>query len=212
MLRSPIRTRARLFFVLRFVSCLVPMVIATTLMSAAVASAQPGLDFSDPTDGETLATPPVAVTLVFGQTLDPAHSRITVTGPRGEPAAGGEPVVAGLTASVRFAFGSDGPYAVDYDVMTQSGVLIRNKIHFTVTAKENRQAVAGAAAPAQSASDGTPAQVTASPTSSSPANIGHGVSGHTRTGMASWFWPLLAAVIALAIIVIAVVARRRTRA
>lgn len=110
-------------------------VLAATVFTALIVTtglaAADTLDFSDPTDGATLDTPPAAVTLVFGENVNP-DAEFNIIGPDGAPATAGKPTIAGLTASISFKPGPIGPYTVNYKVLSSNGTPFAGTTHFTL--------------------------------------------------------------------------------
>jgi methionine-rich copper-binding protein CopC len=76
------------------------------------------LDHADPRVGNTVASPPSAVTLTFTQKLEPAFSTITVTNAAGQRIDSGKPRVSGTEMSVSVKAGGTGTYHVKWHVLS----------------------------------------------------------------------------------------------
>ncbi|HYN93412.1 MAG TPA: copper resistance CopC family protein, partial [Pilimelia sp.] len=93
---------------------------AALVLTPAPASAHNSLTGSDPANGARLTRPPAAVRLSFLSRLDPATTRVTVTGPGGA-AAGGAPAFAGSRVTVPLRAAAGGIYTVAYEVASGDG-------------------------------------------------------------------------------------------
>lgn len=97
------------------------------------AAAHNALVGADPQDGATMEQGPAAVSLRFLSTLDQNGTVVTVTGPDGAAAEGGEPEVDGATVTVPVSADLPGTYTVAYEVMSSDGHLVTGEVAFTVT-------------------------------------------------------------------------------
>jgi hypothetical protein len=161
------------------------MVLTALAVTAGPASAQNTLNYTDPMDGATLVSAPPAITLVFGETLDQARTKVTITGPQGQ-SAGGTSYADGLTVSTDFVAGPDGPYTVDYTVNSQDGNPLTGQLHFTLATKRATSQNANPAQAASGANAATPSSATTAPTTTRLTNIGSGTSGHLPAVV---WWP-----------------------
>lgn len=202
----------------RAVLFLAATLFAALVAAAGSASAHGSLDFSDPADGATVKTAPAAITLVFGENVDPATTEVAVTGPNGAPANDSAPSIAGLTVSSRFVPGPDGTYTVSYKVISADGTPVTGLIHFTLatggapntTVNPNATPSPNPNAAPTSSPNGTP---TSSPTTSSagwasypPMNTASSGGG---AGGRSWLWLIAAGAVAAAVATVIVFVRRR---
>lgn len=124
---------------------------------SAPALAHNSLVGSSPKDGATLARPPAAVRLTFLSRVDPATTRIAVTGPDGRSAAASAPAYAGGKVTVPFRVGLAGRYLVAYRVASDDGHPLEGSIRFTVTTGATSAATASPSAASTTAPAGTPA-------------------------------------------------------
>ncbi|MBV9564011.1 MAG: copper resistance protein CopC [Bradyrhizobium sp.] len=88
------------------------------LLAAEQASAHALLDHAEPRVGNTVASPPRAVTLWFTQKLEQAFSGITVTNAAGERVDTGKARVSGEQMSVSLRAGGSGTYHVKWHVLS----------------------------------------------------------------------------------------------
>ncbi|SIR99132.1 copper resistance CopC family protein [Micromonospora avicenniae] len=134
----------------RFVLAVSGVALGVSLaLPAAPAAAHNSLTGSDPRDGARVATAPARIELRFLSRLDPATTKITITGPDNVAAAGGAPRFSGSRVSVPFKSGRAGLYIVGYQVASGDGHPISGEVRFTLTT-------------------GTPADPSASPAEPSP--------------------------------------------
>ncbi|WP_213457031.1 copper resistance CopC family protein [Rhizomonospora bruguierae] len=134
------------------------LVVAAAALGVAVtgtpALAHNPLTASDPKDGARTARPPSAVKLTFLSRVDPKTTTVTVTGPDGTPAGGGQPTIAGNKVSVPLRPAAAGLYMVAWQMVTDDGDEVSGRVRFTLTA---------AVAPA------TPTEPATTPTATAPA-------------------------------------------
>ncbi|MEH1169649.1 copper resistance CopC family protein [Micromonospora sp. CPCC 205539] len=138
------------------------------LFPATPAAAHNSLTGSDPRNGARVATAPARIELRFLAKLDPATTKITVTGPD-NVVAGGLPTFTGSRARVPFKPGAAGLYIVGYQVPSSDGHPLKGEVRFTLTT-------------------GTPADPTGSPSAAAPAagsTGGSTTAGATPAGSAS---------------------------
>ena len=103
------------------------------LITAAPASAHNSLTGSSPEDGARLAAAPRVVELTFLASLKAGGVTVTIAGPDGVSAAGGQPTVAGRKVTVPFRAGPAGLYTVAYAVASGDGHPVTGKVRFTLT-------------------------------------------------------------------------------
>ncbi|HWE87900.1 MAG TPA: copper resistance CopC family protein [Pseudonocardiaceae bacterium] len=185
-------------------------VLATLTVTAGTASAQNALTFSDPSDGATLSSAPEAITLVFNDNLDPAHTRVTITGPHGAPSTG-PAYIDGITASLRFDGGPNGLYTINYAVNSTEGTPFTGVLHFTLAVKPTaNQNGAGAANAGPTTTFSMPMSTQPTAISGGPAvNAGH-VTADQNNSTPLWPWLAIGG-LAVAIVVV-LFGRRRRRA
>jgi methionine-rich copper-binding protein CopC len=156
------------------------------VMADAPALAHNSLTGSDPADGARLARPPATVRLVFLARLDPARTKVAVTGPDGA-AAGGGPVIAGKTVTVPFRAGPAGDYAIAYEVPSGDGHTIKGKVRFTLAV--------GATGATTAPPTTDPAPTTAAPTARVDPDLAADDAGGDAGGGAWWPWALAVALV-----------------
>lgn len=100
---------------------------------AAPAYAHNQLTGSTPADGQVLDTAPASVTLDFLDSLEPANTTVTVSGPDGRAAASGSPVFDGSTVTVDLQVSSAGRYIVSYELISPDGHVGTGEIAFRLT-------------------------------------------------------------------------------
>jgi methionine-rich copper-binding protein CopC len=193
--------------------CVVLGCVAVALLTvgAAPALAHNSLIGSNPADGATVARPPATVRLTFLARLDPATTKISVTGPDGASAAGGAPAYARNRVAVPFRAGAAGRYTIAYEVASDDGHPLRGRVGFTVTSGAAPVAPTAAATPAPSAA--SPAATVGSPApdaSAAPAALSATAGDEDAGGTLGWMLGGLALVLLLA--AGAFLLRRRTRA
>ncbi|MER7444866.1 copper resistance CopC family protein [Micromonospora avicenniae] len=188
-------------------------------LPAAPAAAHNSLTGSDPRDGARVATAPARIELRFLSRLDPATTKITITGPDNVAAAGGAPSFSGSRVSVPFKSGRAGLYIVGYQVASGDGHPISGEVRFTLTTgtPADPSASPGEPSPTPSPTGGTPASpvapssgpaLTAGPDAASPsaatvptANESDDISG--------WLWAA-GALVLLAALAAGLLFRRRS--
>jgi methionine-rich copper-binding protein CopC len=152
------------------------------VMADAPALAHNSLTGSDPADGARLARPPATVRLVFLARLDPARTKVAVTGPDGVAAAGGGPVIAGKTVTVPFRAGPAGRYEIAYEVPSGDGHTLKGRVRFSL-------AVGAAVATT------VPPTVDPVPTTAAPAGrVDPDLAADDAGGDAGAWWPWALAV------------------
>lgn len=109
-----------------FIACL-----AVPLMTAA-ANAHAELDRSEPRVGNTVSAAPREVTLWFSERLEPAFSRITVTGPNGQHVDSGKARVSGNQMSVAVKSAGAGTYQVNWHVLSVDTHTTEGNFNFQV--------------------------------------------------------------------------------
>jgi methionine-rich copper-binding protein CopC len=183
--------------------------IAVALAVTGVASpalAHNSLTGSSPADGATVARPPATVRLTFLAGLDPATTKISVTGPDGSSATGGAPAYARNRVTVPFRPGAAGRYTVAYQVASDDGHPIKGRVRFTLTT-----GAAPAAPTAAATSAAPPTPPATSPTGAgSPAALDPASDEEDSGGTLGWV--LGALVLILLLGVGALLLRRRARA
>ena len=94
------------------------VVLFTALLGAHAAQAHAFLDHASPLVGSTVASPPHEVTLTFSQSLEPAFSTVTVTGPNGARVDAGKAEVSGNTMRIGIKAGGPGTYRVRWRALS----------------------------------------------------------------------------------------------
>lgn len=188
------------------VTLAVAVAAAVSLVQVSVAgpaTAHNALAASTPADGARLAHPPASVRLTFLSRLDPATSKILVTGPDGASVAARGPVYAGSKVTVALRPGTAaGRYLIAYRVASDDGHPVEGAVRFTVTGGP-APAASGAGTPGAGtpAAGGTAAPDTAAP---SGAGIPPGRPDRDRSAAAQLegdglpWWPLALGVALLA--------------
>ena len=101
--------------------------------SARPAGAHAFLDHADPRVGSTVAASPPALTLVFTEPIEPAFSRVTLTGPGGRPVPAGPPArPAPATIAVALPALGPGTYTVAWSVVSIDTHATEGHFVFTV--------------------------------------------------------------------------------
>lgn len=178
------------------VNRIIRMLLAVTvgLLSVSIgampAMAHNSLTGSSPADGARLAQAPATVRLTFLATLDPATTKVTVTGPDGS-SAGGAPTIAAKVVTVPFTAGPAGRYTVAYQVASDDGHPVKGQVRFTVTSgaapvsPSPAGSVAAPVSPAGGAGEPSPPAVAGAPVASAvPMPL------VTSDGPAWWLWAL----------------------
>ncbi|MEW6640329.1 MAG: copper resistance CopC family protein [Pseudomonadota bacterium] len=97
-----------------------------------LADAHAMLDRAEPRVGNTVASPPHAVTLWFTQKLETAFSTVSVTGPNGERVDAGKPQISGNQMSVALKASGKGVYRVTWRVLSVDSHTTEGNFTFTV--------------------------------------------------------------------------------
>ncbi|MFB6394676.1 copper resistance protein CopC [Polymorphospora lycopeni] len=105
----------------------------SVLLLAGPAAAHNSFTGSDPENGATLDKAPETVQLRFLSRLDPATTKVTVTGPDGAATYGGEPTFDGNRVTVPFTLGPAGLYTVAYEVISGDTHPIKGSVKFTLS-------------------------------------------------------------------------------
>ncbi|WP_245736953.1 copper resistance CopC family protein [Micromonospora pattaloongensis] len=174
------------------------------LVGAAPAAAHNSLTGSDPRNGTRLERPPAQLRLTFLSRLDPATTKITVTGPDNVPAAGGRPRFDGSRVAVPFKPGAAGLYIVEYEVASGDGHPITGEVRFTLTVAATPTASPTPTAPTAASNSVAPTPGAGATPSAAAADAAGGSNG----GVPWWPW-VLGGVVVLAALTTLVLARRR---
>ncbi|AEV86504.1 hypothetical protein ACWT_5487 [Actinoplanes sp. SE50] len=120
--------------------------IVAVLVPAAPALAHNPLVGAVPAKNATVTAAPAEVKLTFLEKLDPATTKLTVTGPDG--AAVAEPVVTGKSVTVSFGTPlGNGKYTVAYQLTADDGDVIKSSYTFTVAVAQASPSAAASDAP-----------------------------------------------------------------
>jgi len=92
--------------------------LLAALFAANAAQAHAFLDHASPLVGSTVAAAPREVTLTFTQSLEPAFSTVTVTGPNGARVDAGKAQVSGTTMRVGLKAAGPGTYRVRWRALS----------------------------------------------------------------------------------------------
>jgi methionine-rich copper-binding protein CopC len=92
--------------------------LLAALLATDAAQAHAFLDHASPLVGSTVATAPREVTLTFTQSLEPAFSTITVTGPNGARVDAGKAQVSGNTMRIGLKAAGSGTYRVKWRALS----------------------------------------------------------------------------------------------
>jgi methionine-rich copper-binding protein CopC len=178
--------------------------VLSVLIGATPALAHNPLTASDPKDGARLSRPPSVVRLTFLSRLDPATTKVTVTGPGGTGAVASKPTVAGKNVSIPVRPTAAGIYTVAWELVADDGDKVGGKIRFTLTVP----AVPAPSVPAPSAANPSAAPGSAV-AAGSPTETARTLPVANST--TTW-WPwVLGAVVLLAAVTGAVILARRRR-
>ncbi|WP_329012842.1 copper resistance protein CopC [Micromonospora rifamycinica] len=169
----------------RAVPVLVGVVLAVALSSASPAYAHNSLTGSNPANGARVATAPTTVELRFLAKLDPARTKITVTGPDNVPAAGGAPVFSGSRVSVPFTPGAAGLYIVEYRLPSSDGHPVKGEVRFTLTTGTAAVPPSPSATPSASAAPTPTESSSPAPASSSADPV---PAAGTDDAGRGWLW------------------------
>lgn len=168
----------------------IAVVLCVVLWPAAPAAAHNSFTGSDPADGARLAEPPERVRLSFLSRLDPATTKVSITGPDSATTAGGAPRFDGSRVTIPFTPGPAGEYTVAYQVASSDGHPIKGDIQFTLTTGE---APAGSPSPAATSAEplpSSPASPLAESAAAAPLDRTAGEAGSSR-----WPWILAVALV-----------------
>jgi methionine-rich copper-binding protein CopC len=153
------------------------------VVAGAPALAHNSLTGSDPADGARLSRPPATVRLTFLARLDPARTKVAVTGPGGVAAGRGRPAIDGKTVTVPLRAGPAGRYEVAYEVPSTDGHTLKGKVRFTLTA--------GSAA----ATTAPPVSTAGTPVERVDPDLAADDAGNDSGGGAWWPWALAVALV-----------------
>ncbi|MBQ0906478.1 copper resistance protein CopC [Micromonospora sp. U21] len=210
--------------VVRVVPVVLGVACGVSLLAPATpAAAHNSLTGSDPRDGARVATAPTRVELRFLAKLDPATTKITVTGPD-NVVAGGLPAFAGSRVRVPFTPGAAGLYIVGYQVASGDGHPVKGEVRFTLTTGTAADPSASPSA-LPSVSGGTAATpgVAAASPSAGPASASPGAENGSPTAVVPlaqeradsdhrrWLWALGALALIVALVSGFLLRRRATR-
>lgn len=92
--------------------------LLAALFAANTAQAHAFLDHASPLVGSTVETAPRQLTLTFTQSLEPAFSTVTVTGPSGARADTGKAQVSGNTMRIGLKAAGPGTYRVRWRALS----------------------------------------------------------------------------------------------
>jgi methionine-rich copper-binding protein CopC len=92
--------------------------LLAALLATDAAQAHAFLDHASPLVGSTVATAPREVTLTFTQSLEPAFSTVTVTGPNGARVDAGKAQVSGNTMRIGLKAAGSGTYRVKWRALS----------------------------------------------------------------------------------------------
>lgn len=92
--------------------------ILIALLAANAVQAHAFLDHASPLVGSTVATAPRELTLTFTQSLEPAFSTVTVTGPGGARVDEGKAQISGNTMRVGLKAAGPGTYRVHWRALS----------------------------------------------------------------------------------------------
>lgn len=92
--------------------------LLAALLATNAAQAHAFLDHANPLVGSTVAAAPREVTLTFTQSLEPAFSTVTVTGPNGTRVDAGKAQVSGNTMRIGLKSAGPGTYRVRWHALS----------------------------------------------------------------------------------------------
>jgi len=109
-------------------------VLPALLAGIVEAQAHASLERANPPVGSTTSSPPREVTLRFSQKLEPAFSRVEVTGPGGQRVDKGRPTLVGDRTELRVAVkaAGSGRYRVRWHVLSVDTHTTEGGFSFTV--------------------------------------------------------------------------------
>jgi methionine-rich copper-binding protein CopC len=93
-------------------------VLMVVALGTPAARAHAFLDHASPSVGSTVDTAPHELSLTFSQSLEPAFSTVTVTGPSGADAGAGKAQVSGNTMRIGIKPGGAGTYRVHWHALS----------------------------------------------------------------------------------------------
>ncbi|MFD2763430.1 copper resistance CopC family protein [Micromonospora eburnea] len=166
-------------------------------LPASPAAAHNSLTGSVPKDGARVASAPKQIELRFLATPDPSAIKITVAGPDGVPASGGEPTISGKRVSVPFTPGPAGEYTVAYQVASADGHQASGKVTFTLTTGAATATPSADAPPTTVPPTSPAAEPTSAPTAdaTSSASLEPAASRSADDGGAGLWWAIGAVVV-----------------
>lgn len=131
---------------------------------------EPALTASTPQAGARLEVAPRQVALTFSSAPAAEQTDVTITGPIGSNATGGEPRVEGTSVTVPFAPKGAGEYTVAWQAASAEGEQASGTVTFTVSTSRTaddsaRSAGRAAAAPGSGSGGGGGREVTITPLS-----------------------------------------------
>lgn len=106
--------------------------LLTALLAANGALAHAFLDHASPLVGSTVATAPHELTLTFTQSLEPAYSTVTITGPNGARVDEGKAQVSGNTMRIGLKAAGPGTYRVRWHALSVDTHSTQGSFTFTV--------------------------------------------------------------------------------
>jgi methionine-rich copper-binding protein CopC len=170
------------------------------VVSPAPAAAHAELIASTPAENAALAAPPAQVQLTFNEPVTPAENAVTVAGPDGATWTVGTPSAAGAVVTVPVQpTGPAGPYTLTYRVLSGDGDLVDGTVRFTLT-------TAATTTTTTTTTTSAPA-----PTSTTPSTVEPVAAAADDGGVPIWVWVVGALVVALAGLLVARLATRRSR-
>lgn len=107
-----------------------PVLMLVALAGAAEAHAM--LERAEPRVGNTVAAMPKELRLWFTEKLEPAFSKVTVTGPSGQVVSSGRPAVSGSEMSVALRGSAKGTYKVNWHAVSTDAHTTQGSFTFTV--------------------------------------------------------------------------------
>ncbi|MET9817293.1 MULTISPECIES: copper resistance CopC family protein [unclassified Streptomyces] len=156
--RRAARTAAR--------TLVVPAALAVLAATAPQAAAHTELETSSPGADAEVSGLPHRVTLTFSDAMTQKYAKVAVTAPDGEPAAAGDPQVAGKTVTLALKSGTGaGRFTVGYRVVSADGHPVSGSYSFTLKEASGPSPSARAKDPSAAAK----AEASDSPASAEPA-------------------------------------------
>lgn len=108
------------------------LALFAAIVGTSPAQAHAFLDHASPLVGSTVATAPHELTLTFTQSLEPAFSTVTVTGPNGARVDEGKAQVSGNTMRVGLKAAGPGTYRVRWHALSVDTHTTQGSFTFTV--------------------------------------------------------------------------------